>query len=294
MRTTQGAADFDLLGGQLFEAVKFARSDFDSAAKLFDHVRNENLAASEMFYADRLRWFMVGDSLPGDVSVKALGVDRRALYLETSPLLVDEINEALADSRVAARFDRRTRSFIAHSGRTLLTVTDAAVRQDFMPRVLWTIFWARLHAPDLELAFKVADAVYGRSVWQSDRGRDGHMSEAVQAVGAPRMELVHTMVQTLAYEQRPLLSIVPSPDPVQSMRMEIRPLLNLERRLLDAGSEELEQFAQRDLSPEGQRRTMRVLLFVLAGRIKREINQRLSWKQARRVAHGTVFRTVPA
>ena len=79
MRTTQGAADFDLLGGQLFEAVKFARSDFDSAAKLFDHVRNENLAASEMFYADRLRWFMVGDSLPGDVSVKALGVDRRAL-----------------------------------------------------------------------------------------------------------------------------------------------------------------------------------------------------------------------
>lgn len=290
MRTVETSSDFDLLGGQLFEAVNFARFGFDSRLKLFDHVRDETLEAGGMFVADRGRWFMTRDSLPGDVAVKALGVDRRALYVETAPLATQQVNEALTEKNVAARYDESMHSFVTFSGRVLLTVTDAEVSPDFMPRALWTIFWSSLRVADLELALKIADAVYAKSAWQV-APEHGDLLVATRATGDLRVELAQMMVQMLAREQRPLLSLEPRAQHIQSMRLEMRPILHLERSLLNAGPEALEEYAKRDLSPEGQRRTMQILVFVLAGRIKREINQRLSWKQARRAAHGMIFRT---
>lgn len=278
--------EYDLLGGQLLCALAFARSGFSLDERLLDHVREETFSAREMFELSGKRYFMTGDSLPGDAAVKAIGVDARALYLETSPLSPDDVKEVLKSRRLAVSFRESTHTFVTLAGKPLATVTTGKVPSGTEPRCLWTILWRTMRAEDLELALKVTDAVYSHSAWQQEESR-ASVDGATRTMLKRDFELSLEIVQMLQLEQRPILSLEMAG--ILTQRLELRMLQRVERQLLDATPEEIRAYAERDLSPEGQRKTMQVFLFVLARRLKEALKDKhLSWKQARRLVRQAV------
>lgn len=280
--------ELDLLGDQLLNALKFARSGFSPELLLTDHVEQESVRASVMFECQRRGcWFMRQASLPGDLAVKAIGIDGRALQLETALLDPSGVERALREHVVALTYDARTCTFRTVSGsRPVATVTTGKVPRGVSPRCLWTILWRSLAPESLQLAIRAADAVYRQSAYADD-GEALTTQGAAREIGKIDIELRLDIVQMLAHEQRPILSLGMLP----TLAMELRPIQALERRLLTMSPEELAEYAMSDLSAAGQRRILQAFIFTLAGRIKRSMPElNLSWKRARAIARARIFR----
>lgn len=290
----------DLLGQQLVMALQFAESGFNTDLALEDSVTDAPVRAGEAFQKkERNRWFMRWDSLPGHVGIKAIAVDRDAIYLETAPFDTERIRELIAERMLPVSYDEKRRCFVDTStGKPLITVTiaDAKVRQatrnrELAPRCMWTL---PLDVDPIRkrTMIALADLVYTDDAYRVEDVETQVPDAPVHSfAGAQRMtmQLQMELRQTLELEQRPLLSL--TTEQRLEQRLEIQQVLALEQRIGHMSFEELLEYANSDPSPEGQHRVLKVFVFVLAGRVKRALaatQPNMTWREARRVARTLV------
>lgn len=291
--------ELDLLGGQLVLALQFMEAGFDTSKVLQDGVRSAELPAGDIFEKRGPRWFMRNDSLPGDLTVKAIGVDDGGVYLETALPDTEEVAEVIVKQMLPLAY-RGGQIVDTTTDRVLATVTygprrgDKRARSDkefdrLAPRCLWTI--PRTDDPIRKTAaIRLADAIYSAGAFELEGLEDEAVSAgpvtSVAMVQRMSMEMGLHLQQRLAIEQRPLLALEMAPRLEQ--RLEIRQLLALEHRILHMRPDQILEYVAKDASPEGLRRALHVFHFVLAGQIKRGLKERdgrdISWKDARRLA----------
>ena len=103
------------------------------------------------------------------------------------------------------------------------------------------------------------------------------------------------LVQRLDVEQKPILSLKQEqrPDLIMTQTLQLQQLQRLELAILSMNLQELAEYALQDTSPEGQKKTIKVFQFVLAGKLKRtweasSEGRVMTWKQARQLARSMV------
>lgn len=275
---------FDLLGDLLSEALKFADSGFDGELVLRDETSLTDAPAKELFSETDGRWFMRPESLPGDLCIKAIAVDGEGLYLETSPLNDANAREEIAEAMLPVLYDAEKRAFVdVHRQLTLVTISEPKVLEKGLDdRCLWTVPLRDVSTVRRLALVQLLDLLYSRSCFE--------VSEQKQSVAPPTsMALVQKMSlglqQRLTVEQRPMLSLKATLGMTAKMelRTELRMLLSLERRIVSMSPEELLDFVVDHISERGEAWTKNVLLFTLAGNIKRTM-PKFTWKEARMVA----------
>jgi len=104
--------EFDLLGNLLVETLRFRDSSFDENLVLADETTQSRVKAMEMFYRSGTRYFMRQESVPGDLSIKAIAIDGDGLYLETSPLDSDQIRNGHHRRNAPGLFYQGRRDFL--------------------------------------------------------------------------------------------------------------------------------------------------------------------------------------
>src|SRR4051812_33638849 len=87
----------DLFGEILMIVFKFIDSAYNTSASFFDPVTQRNVLAQDIFTNDNGRWFMRSESLPGNLSVRALCFDLKAIYLETGMWIPDNRDKVISD-----------------------------------------------------------------------------------------------------------------------------------------------------------------------------------------------------
>ncbi len=100
-----------------------------------------------------------------------------------------------------------------------------------------------------------------------------------------RLELRLGLQQRLLIEQRPMLALRGDLQATVQLglRTDVQALLVLERRLLSMSPDQAQDFVADYVTEHGEARAKNVLLFTIAGQIKRSL-PKLSWKEARRLA----------
>lgn len=283
---------FSIFGRQIMLALQFAASGFDSKLMLTDSVlADEKVVASELFIAEGGRYFLRGDSVPGDLALKAIAIDAEALYLETSPLDSTAATDALDREKLPFRFNAEKRCFEdAYEEEKRWATLSIEQRpeidgQKLGARILWTVPIAGKSWLDKNAIVRLADAMYNFGCFKADDVEVTPEPEPVRSVDAvPRVQLklVMQLQQQLKLEQRPMLALrqALSSRLATVQRLELQAIMALQRRILHMTPDEIEEFATRDISPAGQAKTMNIFMFVLAGHVKRVYPQ-LNWPQAR-------------
>lgn len=284
----------ELFYTQLMQAVLYALSGFDKTLMLFDVVTSNRIAAGDLFEKMGKRFFMKGESVLGDMCLKAIAIDTKALFIETSPLDADEVKRTLQEEEMGVTYDPLHGLFKAGKT-TLIRITTRpfnAAEEGLAPRCLWTISWPKLSLEERELAVCVADAIYGQNAFSHDVV-DGD-SGAFASSGTPRQEqrLQLGLLQQLQMEQRPVLSMEYNYEARAELQMsqELRHLLVMQHRMDGMGETELQEY----LAAAGPTMAMKTFLFVLAGRFKRalaEQDREVTWREARRLARVAVSRS---
>lgn len=291
------AQGFDLLGEQLLAAVNFALSGFNIALTYQNSVINEVVRCGDAFAEHDGRWFMDTEHLPGDPCIKSLAIDSKAVYLETSPLDVTAVNHVIAEHMLPVVWDRKRRLILDATNRRMLgrieSIADLSVAlpPELRSRVLWTLYWPKQDAVRRNELIRFADLVWTASAY-ADGFDDEDEPGSIQSVAKEPMlqlKLQLSQQQRLTLEQRPMLSLIQRPNMSASneMRMELQQLLALQHAILNMTPVELEAFTQRDLTLAGQKRTLRLFAFVLAGQVKRALattKPGLTWRDARKIA----------
>ncbi len=73
--------DLDLLGSQLTLALRFWESDFNRNLLLIDTVAaNQNILAKDLFIKRGRIWHMRPDSIPGNLTIKSIGINQYNIY----------------------------------------------------------------------------------------------------------------------------------------------------------------------------------------------------------------------
>lgn len=296
---------FDDIGTILKNAIAFRRSSFEASLTFEDPIAaGEQVAAHTMFTNTGGRWFLRYESLPGIVAMKAIGVDVDGLYLETSPIPKDDLTAIIREHRLPLRISPDGGQITTSSARQLVvrierltTEIDKGLSE---ARELWTIPLSGLQDVHVEHVVRLADLVYTKNSYETSEP-----DEAVGEVGEhPTMRMQLGFQQQLQLSQRPLLAQRQEQEQkleqkqelrreqTQEMqlgqRLEIQQILSLQYQILRMSEEELLAFAMKDPTPAGQKRTLNVLIFVLAGRVK-NLKPSLPWKEARRIARKSVY-----
>lgn len=288
----------DLLGEAVYAALNFALSGFNPELTFESSVVNRRVRCGDAFAQQNGRWFMTTDYLPGDVNIKAVGVDAEFIFVETSPLDVGEVTAVIRKHMLPVTWDRRRRMILDSSTRRMIgrieDQNDLKVElpKELSGRCLWTIPWAKLEESRRREAIRLIDLVYTAGAY--DQPTDDEAEEAAAPTAqTQRLRLELGLQQRLQLEQRPMLALTQQMRiaGIQTTRMELTQILGLQQSILRMGPAQLETFANRDLTPEGQARTLQIFLFVLAGQVKRamaDTHPDMTWKQARRMARQLV------
>jgi hypothetical protein len=286
------ANGYDDLGSQLQNALVFRKSSFSPDILLHDPITGEEVAASEMFEQQGTRWFIKFDSLPGHLGVKAIGVDIEGLYLETAPVDDKTIVALARDHKIPLIWDAKRSAFLNTASKRMMIKMSRQKINDRdneleEERELWVMPLPQVSATDLGYAIRLADLVYTADAYEVEE--DESFEAPSGPAMAPSMRLGLSFRQSLEITQRPLLSLGTElrPEHRQEQRLEIRQILGLQQQILHMNERQLMDYAMKDLTPEGQKRTLRVLLFVLAGRIK-SAKPKMTWKEARKIARTMV------
>lgn len=274
--------ELDLFGEILSNGVEFARQGFASDLMLHDGVQDEYFPAGEMFQTDESgrRWILSQDSLPGDLAIKAVAVDCRNLFLEISPVDLSAAGEALEERRIAAEFlPVQLRTTAGRRIAVRMSASEGNPEHGISPRQLWAIPW-KDRRQDCELAIRAFDAVYTAGAYLSG---ELDMGATLPAASSPRPEMQMRMsIQLqLQQEQRPVLLLEGRPDLLQVQRLELRGIMGLQNSVLQMTPDELERWAHGECQkPSGARKVYSVIVFTLAGRIRR-VQPSLNWREAR-------------
>lgn len=129
---------------------------------------------------------------------------------------------------------------------------------------------------------RILDVFYTRGCFTVEEGDEPISMPTSQKV-LQRVEL--NLQHRLMMEQRPLLSVTDSSgvETRTELTFEFRQLLALNYQLLNMSEERLIEFTTEYVQKKGEERMKQVLLFTLAGKIKRTM-PKLTWKSARILA----------
>ena len=279
--------ELDLLGELLFQALKFLDSGFDASLVLHDCVTHTDLPAGELFSESNGRWFMRADSVPGDLSLKSIGLDGDALYVETAPFDSKRTLELIYDKMMPLAFNHVSRTFCdVHTGATLVTVSEPVkLEPELGERCLWTMQLKGVSQIGRQVSVKMVDLLYSSDCFILEES-----GETLAFPTTQRMvqELSLNLQQRLQVEQRPMLSLkVSVQDRTEArteLRTDLRLLFTMERRLVAMTEQELLDFVLEYAAEHGEARVKNVLLFTIAGKIKKAMPDKISWRAARTLA----------
>lgn len=297
--------EFDDIGTILTNALAFRRSSFAGGTNFLDPIAaGEQVPGHVMFTSTEGRWFLRYESLPGIVAMKAVAVDVDGIYLETAPVPAKDLTEIIRKSKLPLRVSTDGTQIIASSSKqpvVIITRTTVDLEGFTETRELWTIPVGGLQDIHVQHAIRLADLVYTKNVYET-----GEEEPAGEDDGQPTMRMQLGFQQQLQMSQRPMLAqrleqkteqrleqkteqkLETTTEMRTEMRMELRQILALQYQILHMTEEELIAFATKDTTPTGQKRTLGILIFVLAGRVK-NLKPALTWKEARRIARKSVY-----
>jgi len=273
--------DFDLLGQQLFLALRFAKSGFNQEELLGCCVTQEQASGQTLFFQEKNKWFMRFDSLPGVVSVKAIGVNSAKIFLETAGVDVKAANQVLVDKGLHPQFvvdsngvKRDKKPWI-----TFRNPNKTDQKKGLGNRLLWVMPWRSLSAADHLQLIMVPDLLYSANTFEQEE------EESVSGARTQGMsfQILPRLRQQLLTEQRPELAL--------RQEMSVGYMLIMDQRLRQMSEAEVLEEVAKDTSAEGQRRMLRLLVFSLAGKVKRamrETHPNMTWKEARALVRGRV------
>lgn len=278
----------DFLGSQLMLAVSFLESGFDPNLQLEDTVASQSTRASEVFSCQEERWFMRDESIPGHLAIKAIGVDENGLYIETSPLNAEKVQEVIQDLMLPFAYDAKGGTFSDTTTRQPLIRIGSPVKvPELGARCLWTIPLKGIKPIRWKAVIRLADALFTADAYDVEPIEQETFGPIVSepAVKKMSMQLQISLHQRLEIEQRPILSLRQElrPQMLGEMRLELRKLLAIEQKILNMSPQELEEFVVRHAIEHGEERTRSILLFAIAGRIK-AVAQELTWREARKIS----------
>lgn len=285
--------ELGLLGQQLMAALAFAASKFDQTLDLDDAVTGTRRPAGNMFEKRGRRWFLVADCIPGDMAVKAVAVTEVSLMLETAPVRPEAVAEMAAREKIPLAWNRAD-AFVSEGGKHAcylhrrqgrVTVDGRAIT---VSRALWTIPCRGKPGKATQAAVHLADQTFEQYLFEEETtisdALSGPQPGARQAVPVREMRLDLNFQQMLSLEQVPVLCL----EERQEQRLELSAIMALQRTLLSMTEDEVMEWMARDPSPEGQRRALNVLVFVLAGRV-RSAHPELTWREARATVRKLIF-----
>ncbi len=277
--------EMDLLGELLLQTIRFLDSGFNMDLILHDETLLADIPAKEMFTETDGRWFMRGESIPGDLALKAIAVDADGLYLETGPIDTERVREVIIEEMQPFLLDASARSLQdVHTGRTLISISETAQpEKELGARCLVTVNLKEASDVRRQIIIRLLDLLYTRGCFTS--GEDEEAATALPTSQQMVQRLQLGLQQKLVAEQRPLLSLkIKMRDEMRDeLRTELQAILGLQFRILAMGPEELLDFLVEYITKHGEESARNILLFTLAGKIK-HVMPKLTWKEARRLA----------
>jgi len=270
--------NFGLLGQQLLNAVQFWRKKFDLDLRFIDPVTQDRATSGMLFKINGKKWVMRSESLPGQIGIKALGVDDINLYVETSQIVDADMADLLLNNQLDFRFDPVKRIFMSKSNESFSV--KLSTRERHQRRCLWSIPLSGIPESDIDQAVSLVDMVSIENAFENGES-EGLSSSASPATMMLRLDT--SIVQVLENEQVPELLIGVETALHIEQSMQITQLLQLQFAIMRMSGDELVAFVQRDTSEEGQKKALKVLHFVVTGKIKKA-KKELSWKDARSLA----------
>lgn len=276
----------DLLGEQLTLVLNFLDSKCNLDLEFKDAVAaGQIVKAKGIFPKLGKGWQMRQESIPGDLAIKSVSFSNNALYLETAPLDVEKAKETIRAKMLPFSYDEKKHCFMDSSTEKRLASIGPVSKPThektvFAPRCLWTIPLRNLDEIRRRAVVQLIDALYTADAYIRDGIEldDGLMSGER---GRPDMKLLMSFQMQLEMEQRPMLS-----DELtvrQEQRLEIRQIFTLQNLILHMNEQQLIEWVVKETTEKSEVMTIRVLHFVLAGKIKRA-QPKLTWKEARDLA----------
>lgn len=270
----------DLLASQLVQVLQFISSNFKTDMVFTDHILSEVAVGHDLFYQNGNLWFMRNESIPGETSLKAIGFDKTAVYLETGEIDFDQAQRIIDSDNLDCVIDETRRQFVNGNGRVLLEYSKPEVlkfeEEELEPRIQIKIPLADMRLKGITLV----DKLWSFNAFKTAADED---QAGPQTYGTRRLELrLNLSLQNrLALEQRPML-LLNQKIKIET-RLELKGIFSLQHRLFSMTGKELEEYVTELAAKEGIKRVQSTLDFALAGRIKKTRPQ-LSWVQARTLA----------
>lgn len=280
--------ELDLLGQQIMLALTFRDSGFNTQLDWEDIVAGAKAKSGTIFENRGNRWFMRSDSIPGHLGIKAVAVDEKGLYLETSPLNAERVKEVISELMLPIFFSPEKGIFSdMFTSKPLVIVTKPITPEEEMDkRCLWDIPLEGVSDTRKKVVVRLIDGLYTADVYEVEEAEELTASVTSRR-DIPKLSLLLqiSLQQRLSLEQRPILSLRQAPrmEDIMTQRLEIRQILALEQRILSMSPKDLEEFVIRYVAEHGEARTKNILLFAIAGRIKDVVPQ-FTWKEARAIS----------
>ncbi len=278
----------DLLGAQLMLALQFYESNFNTNLTLVDTVSaEEKYSCKELFNRQGKVWCLRAESIPGNLTIKSISVDKRNLYLETAPLNWDGVAQVLKDQMLPFDCNPTQRRFSdSTNGQKLITISKPTSPKyegtSLAPRCLWTIPLIGQDAIRRKMMIKLADVIYTADAY-SYQGIGGEKIAVEGSGKGGRLELqvLLELQMQLQAEQRAILSLRGALR--GELRLELQQILGLYYSIVRMNEDELLKFIVDHTEKHGEKTTVQVLNFALAGKIKRA-QPKLTWREARAMA----------
>lgn len=294
--------DFDVLGSQILLAYQFFKSSFKGEEIVIDTIEDQQVELRSVFTEKDGRWFMKNESVPGDISIKAIALDKDNLYVETSLLDLNAVRQVIADEMLPFKHSVAKHGFIdTSSQKKLISVASANAKQTLMlngmdQRCLWTIPWHKDEKRILACIY-LADCIFSANAFRENPGVS--INTNVRRPGDVQkleMKLNLELQQKMLIEQRPVLSLNISQKTEMQARTELQlqvlPMLALEARIGKMTEAEVIEYFTKDLTADGQKRATSVIAFIMARKIKNSLaiqGKIVTWKAARRIARQLIF-----
>lgn len=270
--------EFDILGDLLSVAIKYLDSGFQDDLVLHDGVTNTDVMAKHLFYDRDGRYFLRDESVPGDLSIKAIAIDDNGLYLETSSIKSEDVSSLLSEEMIPLQFIDGNLVDIHKYQQIILVSKPEKPSEEFDMRCLLSVPFKKISVKQRDTAIRMLDLMFTRNCFESEE------DEIFHEPTSQKLRLKLGLQQKLALEQRPYLSLLGKLSAKVELSPQLGAMLSLECKMMSMTKEELLEFILKHASQHGEERTKQLLFFALAGRIKRVAPKVLTWKQARKLA----------
>lgn len=288
------ASDLDIFGEMLVVADLFAGSGFNPQLT-FDGCEflNPGTTADTIFTKESGRWFMRFDVLPGDPAVKAIAVDSQAVYVETATFDAADAESVIRQQMLPLRWDSKKR-LLEDTTRASLSIAmvktaemlEMEIPEGLSARWLWIIRRPELDIHRRMAVYRFLDVMLNERAFRAEPDAEGE-HRTVLAGLAMELRVNMGLRMSLVREQRAVLTLGMTGTVTGrgEMRTELQQLLRMESAILRMDGAELRAFAERDTSPEGQRRAYQVLFFALTRKVRDAAVQvgrpGITWRDAR-------------